>query len=490
MVFKPVDDEEDQRVGITGIPPALQRIPRFSNPDNLEVSDSEFNPPPAKQTFPVPDAPGAPVDFPGVVLPNTDNVQPRWDAEGTPPDPTTIDSKMTYVNAPKISTPAPTQGVNVPPISPQYQRDLAQSENLGKGSGVDQFQQNHHILGGILKGLDIAGSFLAPNLAVNIPGTTLHHQLLEMQNRGNLNQDIQNQERQVQTGHQQAETEHTQAETGAIPAQTAERQAQASRLNAETEALSRPQSNLQKMDDGSIVQITTDKDTGKAAANVLYKGDPKLETKVVQRKVNGVLRNILINDKTGADIKDLGETKMPNENEGSWQVMEDGQGGQVLFNPKTRQTVAPPQTLNKTGTYEKQHGPAEDAQRYADMYMNGNNFTAAGDEALMEKYFELAKPSSGFRMSEPQMQMLNQGRSWMEGIKAKVTHLFSPNAPYFSDEQRRQIVNTMKMVAAAKNANGPSQNPSPPAGATHIAKGSDNRNHYTNSKGEDLGVAP
>jgi len=30
----------------------------------------------------------------------------------------------------------------------------------------------------------------------------------------------------------------------------------------------------------------------------------------------------------------------------------------------------------------------------------------------------------------------------------------------------------------------------PPSGATHIAPGSDGRNHYTNDKGEDLGIAP
>lgn len=290
------DDEEDQ-LGIVGLPKSLQRIPRFQNHDNVEVSDSEFTPPSPKQTFPPPEEPGAPVDFPGMVLPNPDHIQPRLDTEGQPPDPTTIDSKMTYVNAPKIGAPSPNQGINVPPVSPQYQRDLGTAENLSRGSGLDQFQQKHHIAGGILRALDIAGSILAPNLAVNIPGTTLHHQELEAQNRGDITRDIQNQERQVQTGHQQAETENVQSETAL--------------RNKQLENLDRPQSSIEKLQDGSIVQLTTDKDTGETTAHLVYKGDPKIETEVRQVMKGGKPRQVLFNKNTGQEIKDLGEAPPP-----------------------------------------------------------------------------------------------------------------------------------------------------------------------------------
>jgi hypothetical protein len=89
------------------------------------------------------------------------------------------------------------------------------------------------------------------------------------------------------------------------------------------------------------------------------------------------------------------------------------------------------------------------AQQYADDYLAKKQFTGAGDEALMEKYFELAKPSSGFRMTQPQIEMLTMARDLMGGMEAKAKHLFSPNAPYFSDTQRQQIVETMKNIGAA-----------------------------------------
>jgi len=46
---------------------------------------------------------------------------------------------------------------------------------------------------------------------------------------------------------------------------------------------------------------------------VVYKGDPKVESDVTTRIVNGVPHSVLINKQTGADIKDLGQTKVPGE---------------------------------------------------------------------------------------------------------------------------------------------------------------------------------
>ena len=90
------------------------------------------------------------------------------------------------------------------------------------------------------------------------------------------------------------------------------------------------------------------------------------------------------------------------------------------------------------------------AQQYADDYMKSKKFTGAGDEALMEKYFELAKPSSGFRMTQPQIEMLRQSQDLMNSIVAKGKHLFTPEAPYFSETQREQIVDTMKNLESSR----------------------------------------
>jgi len=66
----------------------------------------------------------------------------------------------------------------------------------------------------------------------------------------------------------------------------------------------------------------------------------------------------------------------------------------------------------------------------------------------MEKYFELAKPSTGFRMSQPQIDMLRNARSWMQSAQGKLFH--ATNGTWFGDKQRQEIVQTMDDLAAAK----------------------------------------
>jgi hypothetical protein len=162
-------------------------------------------------------------------------------------------------------------------------------------------------------------------------------------------------------------------------------------------------------------------------------------------------------DKQGHVIKDLGPSKLPNEkdNEGTWQLDEDAQGNPTLFNSKTGQTKAAPPGLAKTGTKakadaatEKLIGPARDAQQYANDYLANGRFTGAGDEALQEKFFELAKPTTGFRMTQPQIDMLQNSRSWMQSLQAHARH--ATTGTWFNDEQRQQIVSTMKDLADAK----------------------------------------
>jgi len=139
--------------------------------------------------------------------------------------------------------------------------------------------------------------------------------------------------------------------------------------------------------------------------------------------------------------------------EGTWVPMEQN-GKQVLFNPKTREVVAPPAggELQKSGTAAKTTEPVKDALDYAQDYLSRGVFTGAGDEALQEKFFELAKPSSGFRMTKPQMDMLQKSRGWMQGFAARARH--AATGQWFTDEQRQQIVDTMKNLAASKGIKG------------------------------------
>lgn len=103
----------------------------------------------------------------------------------------------------------------------------------------------------------------------------------------------------------------------------------------------------------------------------------------------------------------------------------------------------------KQAAEEKSTEPVESALNFAETYQQSKH-TGPGDEALMEKYFELAKPSSGFRMTKDQMAMLQQARSWMEGTKAMAYHALTGR--WFSDEQRNQIIETMHQLGDAKRA--------------------------------------
>ena len=52
----------------------------------------------------------------------------------------------------------------------------------------------------------------------------------------------------------------------------------------------------------------------------------------------------------------------------------------------------------------------------------------------MEKFFELAKPSSGFRMTQAQVDMLRHVQGWMGSAVAKLRHAIT--GTWFSDTQR------------------------------------------------------
>ena len=187
------------------------------------------------------------------------------------------------------------------------------------------------------------------------------------------------------------------------------------------------------------------------------KPDPQDKGTLTDLDVGGVNHKVLVDTKKGKIISDLGQSKLPNAstNEGTWTLDEDKDGNPVLFNSKTGLTKAAPPGIAKTGTKakadaatEKLIGPARDAQQYASDYLTNGRFTGAGDEALQEKFFELAKPTTGFRMTQPQIDMLQNSRSWMSGVEAHFRH--ATTGTWFNDQQRQQIVSTMKDLADAK----------------------------------------
>ena len=217
---------------------------------------------------------------------------------------------------------------------------------------------------------------------------------------------------------------------------------------------------VEKMDNGDIVAVHYDPATKKSSMEVVYHGDPKVETDITKLEVDGKPHSVVVNKKTGATIKDLGETgeKPPtvNVNQGTWAIEENANGKPIEYNSKTGETrPVAAGGVQKAGTQAKVDAakqPAKDALNYAESYLQNGVHTGPGDEALQEKFFELAKPATGFRMTQPQMSMLANSRSWMSSLDAHLRH--ATTGTWFNDEQRKQIVDTMRELGKAKGLAG------------------------------------
>jgi hypothetical protein len=141
---------------------------------------------------------------------------------------------------------------------------------------------------------------------------------------------------------------------------------------------------------------------------------------------------------------------------GTWELGEDEQGQSILYNNKTGARMdaggirRPGTRARLDAATQKILEPINNALEFANRYAVNPNPTGPSDEALMEKFFDLAKPSSGFRMSQPQIDMLQRSQNWQGSLEAKWRHF--NEGTWFSKEQRAQIIATMNDIAQAKIA--------------------------------------
>lgn len=213
--------------------------------------------------------------------------------------------------------------------------------------------------------------------------------------------------------------------------------------------------------DGSLFSVDPDDPThptpvtGPDGKPIMGKNDGKY----VQLEIGGQPHTVEVDDK-GNTIKDLGATGEKPTNihvgeQGTWSLQEDKDGKPILFNSKTAETKDAT-GMQKSGTTAKAEAaqnkltePVDAAMSYAEDYAKQPP-TGSGDEALMEKYFELAKPSTGFRMTQPQIDMLNHAQGLFTGIEAKARHFAT--GTYYTAQQRKEIIGTMRSLGAAKKA--------------------------------------
>lgn len=372
------------------------------------------------------------------------------------------------------------QLMNAPPAVSQISHRI---------QGTD-FGQNHpmlgKILGGVAQGAGMLGDTLAnalPGIGREIPGTTLNHNMQLGQANTALTQDETNAGKEAQTRNQNAEAGSREEETAEAPQKANDAhdlsQASAGNLTSETDERDNPHAQYE-VHDTQAGPLFLNKTTGQAqhlSVNGMPVG-PKIQTKVVQLQIGGKDHQVLVNDTDGTVIKDMGQggIKPPSVsvNQGTWTLDEDASGKPVMFNSKTGGTREAPAGIQKAGTFAKgeaKTAPMKASLAYANDYLTTGKPTGPGDEALMEKYFDLAKPSTGFRMSQPQQDMLKNSQSWMNSLEGKAHHVTT--GTWFTDPQRKEIVGTMNDIGKANGIGAANQANSPKEGDAKVNSSGD-----------------
>ena len=392
-------------------------------------------------------------------------------ADANKPAPATIAAPTPAgagLDLPGISVPQPTSA-----LSKQRMADQAELQRLDStGSGIHQLGQKHHILGGLAKVADTIGSILLPGITARIPGTSLHHEMLERQQRGKVSSDL------------KGEQEEALAE---------QEQAKAAELR---NPVAKTHPAHISYDQGIPVSVT-DK-TGE----VWDVNDPKLpeELKPLVERANAAhaqhVQEGIKPEKPNERVEDIKdyleanhlddtaanrekarmeiakrapqarvEVNPPKGDQGVLMSVPDGNGGHRLVRIQPGEVIpegsaTPTQAASVDVKNEQGLKAGEDALRYADDYIKTGAFSGPGDEALMEKFFELAKPSSGFRMTQAQIDMLKNAQSYMNSVEAKFRH--ATTGTWFSDDLRQQIASTMTSLAKSRKAPAAAPKPNGP----------------------------
>lgn len=205
-----------------------------------------------------------------------------------------------------ISTPSPLEQK-----TDKDRGELARLETTG--SGISQiknpFGRN------VLRGLNVAGSILLPNAMSAIPGTEEHHQELIGQSRGRIGEDLGEAKKQATTEETTARTDQANAaaeKDRAAAAAAGQPKPKEEKWTVSPNWIDAADNTPLKIEEtsGQLVRATDGKPpTGIKAA----KSEAEDKTEKVTRVVNGVPHEVLVNARTGEDIKDEGQTKLPGE---------------------------------------------------------------------------------------------------------------------------------------------------------------------------------
>ena len=88
------------------------------------------------------------------------------------------------------------------------------------------------------------------------------------------------------------------------------------------------------------------------------------------------------------------------------------------------------------------------AQAQIGDYLNNGVFDGPGDLSLQHAFFTATQPSTGFRMTKVQQDILQNSQSWLNSWEAKAHHVAT--GTWFSDDQRKQIAKAALDAIAEK----------------------------------------
>lgn len=110
--------------------------------------------------------------------------------------------------------------------------------------------------------------------------------------------------------------------------------------------------------------------------------------------------------------------------------------------------TTPQQQGQNTAKKQKENEEMTADKDFVNGYIQRGVYTGPDDEALLERFFNATKPSTGFRMNQSQIALLTNLRSLSSKIKAGAAHL--TGGTLFDDKQRKEIANTINTIIDSK----------------------------------------
>lgn len=341
-------------------------------------------------------------------------LSPNWN----PSTPSTLGT-----NAPDVGTSAlpPIQPASdmAPPAGPPGSVDYAQRKYA-----ADVAKREPGVLGKIG---GWATSILTPNVAAMIPSTPLGRIVEQRRDLGNL---------------QQAETEQRAEQTA--QSEEALRGAQTQETQARTAAMQNPPV---KEDWKQVPGTNWAIETGSGRTQQMQ-GVPAPEDKPDKQNPTQELQRQLIDAENKGDTKTADRLRQQIEDlnpgaEATRAATAEDRATRLQRQKEEDETKATDARQKFTQPFQQAIDTATDAKSYLD----GGKYTGPADYALMNEFQEMivSGQRAGIRFTQNEQDMLRNAQSWYDSLAAKTRHALSGS--YFSDEQRKQMVDVMQGIA-------------------------------------------